>query len=226
MNQSDKIDELATALAKARPKFGAIKKTQTGQIGKQQYRYADIHDVLAAVILPLSEHGLTICQDTVSKDGHAILQTTIMHESGQWVRSNGTPVYVDTTGPINAMQQLGKSQTYARRYDLSAMLALATEDDTDGQGSPEKAPPKRAPDKKSSLNPATYCTYGKNAGVAWADMRDAQLRWYALEKTRATGETDDDGEPLREPDPDFYATAVWEQRQADLAELNDQDSQA
>mgnify|MGYP001073473808 CR=1 FL=1 len=213
MRKSETINELAAALSKAQATFTAVKKNQSGQIGTRTYHYADIHDVIEMVTPHLSKNGLSLAQD-LSVDGDLfLLKTTVMHESGQWIESGGTPVYVDTTGPINSMQQLGKSLTYARRYDCSSFLNVASEEDTDGAGAPEKVTGKAKPKSKAaatSISMADGCTYGKNAGKLWADMDDKQLGWYA-----------GIGSGAKDP-ADTEAAAAWEKRQEDLAGLNQQ----
>ena len=215
MRTSQQINELATALAKARAEFTEIKKNREAQIGNQKYKYAEFDALLEATTPALSKHGLFFTQDTTLEDGALILRSMLMHSSGQWMETGGCPIYVDHEDQRgNAMQQLGKSHTYARRYDAGAILGVCPESDSDAAGGPESGavskPSAKGKAQKSDKDPAEFCTYGKNSGTAWASMSDPQLRFYAEDK--------------REIDPN--ALAVWNARNGNLMENETQNSQA
>ena len=61
--------------------------------------------------------------------GHIGLETRLIHaESGQWISSVAIiPL------PKNDPQGMGSAITYARRYALTAMLGIITEEDDDGE---------------------------------------------------------------------------------------------
>jgi len=69
------------------------------------------------------------------------LVTTLLHTSGEWI-SGRRPLHAKTKDP----QGIGSAITYARRYDLMAMVGIAPEDD-DAELAMErsKAPPARQP---------------------------------------------------------------------------------
>lgn len=133
---SPKIDKIAEALAKARAEFEAVRKTKTAKIkgrsksGKDfemSYSYADLGDVLSAITPALSKHGITPLQAPV-RDGNGItIVTMLLHSSGQWIRSN-----LWMPGGDGKPQSVGSSITYGRRYALSPMVGVASEDDDDG----------------------------------------------------------------------------------------------
>lgn len=127
-----KHETLAQAIVAAQSEIGGAKKDKTGQIGQQRYRYADLTAAWEACESALSEHGLAVLQlpgpYTETEGGGLISLTTILlHESGQELR--------DTMQMPTAQrnpQAVGSALTYARRYALSAMLGITSEDD-DGQ---------------------------------------------------------------------------------------------
>lgn len=100
-----------------------------GKDGKAgyKYRYADLGDLLTGVRPILAKHGLAITQG-VTNDGRSVaVVTTILHESG------GSMVSEPLTLPgAGTPQAVGSAITYARRYQLMAVLGLASDDD-DGQ---------------------------------------------------------------------------------------------
>lgn len=100
---------------------------------------------------------------------------------------------------------------------LSELFTLDVEDMPKESFNAAPPPPQAAPASAPTApprNPTTHCTYGKNDGVAWADMKDGNLMWYA-----GLGENG-------KARPDTDALAAWNTRQDDLAGLNDQDSRA
>ncbi len=92
-------------------------------------RYADLTAVLDAIIPVYLKHGLVLTQ-VVDEYG---LTTMVMHKSGQWLSGNAD-VPVDKTGP----QAFGSGLTYMRRYALSAMAGVASEEDDDAEGATDR----------------------------------------------------------------------------------------
>lgn len=135
MQQSEQVNELAKAFSKAQKAFPAIDrgrevevKTKTG--GAYKFCYAEFSDIRAAVKDILSDNGLSVIQSTsATPSGGTILLTTLLHDSGQWIRGE-MPVRLPEgeTGP----QAFGSALTYAKRYAYTSILGLATEDDDDG----------------------------------------------------------------------------------------------
>lgn len=123
--QSENINELVTALAKAQGQMRGAVKDSTNPHFKS--RYADLASVWEACREPLCENGLAIIQTMGMEGDKQALVTTLGHSSGQWIRSTvvlplqkGTP------------QDLGSCITYCRRYALAAMVGIFQEDD-DGE---------------------------------------------------------------------------------------------
>lgn len=127
--RSPEIDKLVEALALAQPSIKAPNKERTARIeGKANYSYsyADLADVIACYREPLAKHGIVLAQTIRPNDGHLILLTTVMHQSGQWI---GSEFPIKT---YDRPQETGSAITYARRYCASAILGIAAETDDDG----------------------------------------------------------------------------------------------
>jgi hypothetical protein len=152
-------DTLAMALAKAQLQFIQPKKNKTvnykDRTGRQiKYAYADLADVIEAVKKPLAENNLAYFQ--LLKEGSEnnwLLETTVMHWSGNAISS----VY-NLPNPANIRaQEFGSALTYARRYSLSAILGIASEEDEDGQIAqnlkPTPPPKKKPKPQLPKLNP-------------------------------------------------------------------------
>lgn len=137
MTKSDNIGELAAALAKAQGQIKNAAKDAANPFFKS--KYADLASIRDAIQAPFAENGLCVMQP-VSVDGSKVTVTTILaHSSGQWVSSDLSMTaqrQVQGGGweKIDTPQAIGSATSYARRYALAAIAAVATEDD-DGEGS-------------------------------------------------------------------------------------------
>jgi hypothetical protein len=124
MKTSESIEHLSTALAAAQ---GALKNPPKNKINPHfKSRYVDLSDGLDAIRECYSKHGLAFIQGTSIADGIIVLNTRIVHKSGQWMESD-YPV-----GGLGRPQEMGSAMTYARRYALFSLVGVAGEDDDDG----------------------------------------------------------------------------------------------
>ena len=99
-------------------------------------KYTPLNDILTEVRPLMSKHGLAIIQNTTSENTLIGIQTMILHESGQFIKSD----VMYTKSDKDTAQGQGSAITYGRRYQISAMLSIASEDDDDGNGA---GPPKK-----------------------------------------------------------------------------------
>jgi|ERR1051326_8217379 predicted aconitase len=126
--QSESIDQLITALAKAQGEMSSASKDSKGY----NYKYADLASVWEACRGPLSHNGLAITQIETQNETGDILVTILGHSSGQWIRSI-MPIRVkQSSGKTNELQEMGSVLTYLRRYSLSAIVGVAPAEDDDG----------------------------------------------------------------------------------------------
>lgn len=139
MKKSDTIKEIAAALAKAQGKFPVITKNKTAKIpmksgGEYKYNYADLGDVLKACIPILSENGLALIQPLdITADGKLILETHLIHSSGEWFLGTYPLPLLDRA------QDMGSEITYGRRYNACTMIGVVAEDDDDGKAASDAA---------------------------------------------------------------------------------------
>ena len=157
MLKSEQINELAAALAAVQGSLPAVAKTQTAKIrgesrnGKAyeySYSYASLDAVWDSCRALLSKNGLSVAQVLDGFEGPPLLVTTLMHTSGQWISS--VFQLAATTDP----QALGSQITYYRRYALSAMVGIVTDEDDDGQQAQRAAPSVPAAPKPATQAPA------------------------------------------------------------------------
>lgn len=133
--QSDQIGELAKALAAAQGELEAVPKTRLGRIqpndpAKQgfEYWYADLGACLTELFRVFPKHGLSITSEYLPSEPERVVQrTTLMHSSGQWRSS----IMSMPTGDKFDPKKVGIVGAYMRRYSVTALSGLATEDNED-----------------------------------------------------------------------------------------------
>jgi hypothetical protein len=122
--RSESVKEIATALSNFQGKMTAVKKDSVNPFYKS--KYASLDTIWEYIRKPLSENGLSVAQTMNLIEGNSVLETTLYHTSGEWI--SGTQL----VNPVkNDPQGLGSAITYARRYSLSAILGLVSDDDDD-----------------------------------------------------------------------------------------------
>ena len=127
--QSENITELAKYLLNVQRTVQPVTKDAENPFTKSWY--ASLNSVMDACRDALIENGIWLCQYPVpvEQPNTIGLVTKLTHaESGQW-QSSLAVVPLPKADP----QGMGSAMTYARRYALTAMLGMVTEDD-DGEG--------------------------------------------------------------------------------------------
>lgn len=136
-NHSENIDQLAAALATAQGSFLPIKRnknvevsgtTKDGKPYRYKYAYAPLDEILNATRPALSANGLAIIQTTKEEAGSTLLETSLIHSSGQWYKS------YKGLGRFDKPQEFGGALTYYRRYEISTILGVSSEEDDDANG--------------------------------------------------------------------------------------------
>jgi hypothetical protein len=144
LQSSDGVADIITALCAAQLKFKAVAKDRVADItssrGSYKYGYATLAAVIAAVRPALNENGIALVQsaNVVNGERAVMLQvdTRFLHTSGQWIGSLLRLPLSDATP-----QGMGSLLTYLRRYGLSALAGVASEEDDDAQLAQALTPP-------------------------------------------------------------------------------------
>ena len=139
--QSESIDKLIPALVKAQGELDHVGKGSDNPYFNS--KYADLAAILDVAKPILKDNGLAINhRREVDNQLNEFLVTILWHTSGQYISSRTflNPSKKDPQG-------YGSAMTYARRYDLSALLGIASHDD-DGNAASKKDPETAASKKK------------------------------------------------------------------------------
>jgi len=146
-NKSENINELLSALTKFQGMEPRIENTKKAH----KYKYAPLEIVINTIRPMLGEHGLGFQQYVILSDDEkkVYISTIIFHESGQYIEYEPIAIPIDyDQKSVNASQAVGVAITYARRYALSAILGINSEDDTDGKAPGDNGKPGKKPNKK------------------------------------------------------------------------------
>lgn len=155
----ENVNELAAALAKAQGAYKPIVKNCTGKVsypgkdgkpgGSYEFDYADLQSVIEATRQALSSNGLShsaaVCD--------SMLTVTLLHSSGQ---SLSASLAMPSPGVIG-WQKYGSAVTYARRYLLTPLLGVASEDDDDANHAEGNSFAKSEKPKPTAA-PSQFCT--------------------------------------------------------------------
>jgi hypothetical protein len=124
ITHSDQMNELFGALSKTQANILVAAKDSINPFFKS--RFSDLPSVWSAIRKPLTDNGLCIIQSCEGDKNEMFLVTWLGHSSGQWMKSKLliNPAKSDP-------QSLGSFLTYMRRYSLSAMVGVVSDEDDD-----------------------------------------------------------------------------------------------
>lgn len=133
--QSEQVNELFLALSKAQGEMMPAIKDSKNPFFKSNF--ADLKSVWSACREPLSKNGLCVSQSIMVEAGVNVLVTVLGHKSGQWIKSVAPIIVVKLDA-----QSFGSAITYQRRYALSALVGIYTDEDDDGETAQNRPPQK------------------------------------------------------------------------------------
>ena len=145
MKKSETIIELSKAFAKMQMELEQPLKNANNPFFKS--KYVPLENVVDSITRASSKHGLSFTQFPSSdENGNVTVGTMVMHESGEWIEYD--PICLK---PVkNDPQAVGSAITYAKRYALSAIFGITSDNDDDGNEAtqPGKATSKAVPNKQ------------------------------------------------------------------------------
>lgn len=149
---SETIGEIAAALAKAQGAMTSAKKDKTNEFTKSSY--ASLASIQDAIRKPLADNGLSFFQATRIEEASEVLFTMLVHESGEWYRTENRIPGTTPHKMLSPIQSYGILHSYLKRYQLSALVGVSVADeDNDGQiPFPEESKPQKQPPSKQNTN--------------------------------------------------------------------------
>ena len=126
MKKSETIIELSKAFAKMQMELEQPLKNANNPFFKS--KYVPLENVVDSITRAANKHGLSFTQFPSSdENGNVTVGTMVMHESGEWIEYD--PICMK---PVkNDPQAVGSAITYAKRYALSAIFGITSDNDDD-----------------------------------------------------------------------------------------------
>jgi hypothetical protein len=177
-DQSPSVGKLAEALARAQAEFKPVIAEEEANVGQYKYSYATLATHYDATRPALTKHGLAVIQTMRVEARGNVLVATLVHASGEFIRSEiGLP-------SADSPQKFGGIVTYYRRYQYSALVGTATEDD-DAQEA-EQSARSQSPSQPNNYSPRQDRTVSeKQLGRLYAIARSGGwTRDQVIEKMR------------------------------------------
>lgn len=116
-------------------------------------KYSDLESVISVIEGPLERQGLALLTLPVPDPSSVTLEFYLIHDSGQYIKFQ-----IKMTPEKNTPQAFGSTLSYARRYGITTLFNLKTEDDDGNEAS--KPPP--ATQQKSSQSHSAPPEYQTN----------------------------------------------------------------
>jgi ERF superfamily len=126
MSQSPSIKEIGIALAKANNELSNPVFDSKNPHFKNNY--ASLACVRNTIIPILAKYGLSILQLPKNEKDGLVLETMLIHESGEYISSEFFLPVVKKDA-----QGYGSALTYARRYALQAIVCVVGDEDDDAE---------------------------------------------------------------------------------------------
>lgn len=174
MNTSEQTNELFPALIDAR---GYLSNPPLDSKG-HGYDYASLPNLIDLVTPILGQYGLGLIQGVDHlDDGTLVVSSRIIHKSGQWIEAELAlpPAHLSGGAGNNPVQCMGASITYGRRYQLTAMLNICGDKDTDASG--YTAPPRATAPAPNGLIDEVNDLGKQVYGDGWQDTAIGLAAW-------------------------------------------------
>lgn len=168
MEHSAEIDKLAAALAKAQAQMGGAIRDSSNPFFHS--KYADLQSVWDACRKPLTDNGLCVVQSPGSEDSRIVVETMLLHESGQWMRG-----VIGVTPKDAGPQAAGSCITYLKRYALQSFAGIAPEDD-DGNAAEGKSKAPVAKAAPEALPPVALPPLKKASDLTLTEAQQTRLK--------------------------------------------------
>ena len=145
MKKSDSIVEIAKALAEFRKDLKQPAKDANNPFFKSKYTTLD--KVIEAIDETAPKHDLSFTQWAVSNEqGNVGVETLLLHSSGEFIHYDALYMKPEKNTP----QSIGSCLTYSRRYSISAIFGITSDEDDDGNQATGNNQPKQQYNKQQN----------------------------------------------------------------------------
>ncbi|PTG54707.1 single-stranded DNA-binding protein [Staphylococcus chromogenes] len=133
MNKSESVVEINKAMVAFRKEVKQPLKDKNNPFYKS--KYVPLENVVEAIDEAATPHGLSYTQWALNDgEGRVGVATMLMHESGEYIEYD--PVFMNAEK--NTPQGAGSLISYLKRYSLSAIFGITSDQDDDGNAASGK----------------------------------------------------------------------------------------
>jgi len=190
MRTSESVTEIQKALAAFQAEVPNPPRNKDNPFYNS--KYADLAMVIDTAKPVLAKNDLAVIQDAGISASGVFVTTRIMHSSGEWIESEPISLPPEKLTP----QGMGSVITYLRRYQLSAMLGIASEDDDDGNIMETSETPEKSPQKARRIF-VDVATSGRGASEKSVNFAKRLFVEAGICERGAKDETDEEKEERR-----------------------------
>ena len=122
--------EFNTAFTLAQSEFPTVIAHKMGH----QSPYAPYEDIVQAIKEPLKKYGLSFRHKQEKVEGNNVKITCILSHAGGYSEETYMIAPPDNSGKKNAIQAIGSTDSYLKRYTLTAITGIATSENIDTDG--------------------------------------------------------------------------------------------
>ena len=152
MNKSESIVKISKALVEFQKEVEQPFKNADNPFFKS--KYVPLESVVDAITDIAPNHGLSFTQWALNDEsGRVGVATLLLHESGEFIEYD--PVFM--TAEKNTPQGAGSLITYLKRYTLSAIFGITSDQDDDGNQSSGNG----KPDNQTNINEELTTEFSK-----------------------------------------------------------------
>ena len=126
MKTSAGVKQIAVGLLGVQDEIKGMRPDASNPFFKNKYTTLD--GILEYIRPILTKAGIIVMQNAHGEGEYAEVTTTLLHISGEYIQTDTLKVRPTK----NDAQQMGSAITYAKRYQLSALLGISSEIDDDG----------------------------------------------------------------------------------------------
>lgn len=127
MEKSESIKEICIAFNKMQSVLEQPLKDKDNPYFRS--KYVPLENVVDSIVKASKDNGLSFSQFAeTDENGNICVSTLVMHNSGEWIQYPKLRMKPEKNTP----QSLGSAITYAKRYALSAIFGITSDEDNDG----------------------------------------------------------------------------------------------
>lgn len=150
--------------------------------GHNNAKFAKLEDINDVIRPVLHRYGFAVTFRIKHENNLIWVYTVLSHKQGH-SEETSIPLALDQSGGKNAVQAVGSSISYGKRYGICAMLNISTGDDVDGglPASQEQKEPQKQTITDARLTKAIekikIGEYSRESLINTFDLTEAQAQW-------------------------------------------------